>query len=67
MLVQGAGTSGARGPGLGRVFPTELAESNDFARRVTDYVAVITRDGVRAAAREAARSRTSRPHASPAA
>ncbi|TCC23143.1 mannitol dehydrogenase family protein [Kribbella speibonae] len=52
---------------IGQVFATELAESNDFARRVSDYVAVITRDGVRAAAREAARSRTSRPHASPAA
>ncbi|TDW84221.1 fructuronate reductase [Kribbella pratensis] len=52
---------------IAQVFATELAESNDFARRVSDYVAVITRDGVRAAAREAARSRTSRPHASPAA
>jgi fructuronate reductase len=52
---------------IGQVFSTELAESNDFARRVTDYVAVITRDGVRAAAREAARSRTSRPQATPAA
>ncbi|MGW7680914.1 mannitol dehydrogenase family protein [Kribbella sp. NPDC054772] len=52
---------------IGQVFSTELAESNEFARRVTDYVAVVTRDGVRAAAREAARSRTSRPQASPAA
>jgi fructuronate reductase len=52
---------------IGQVFTAELAESNDFARRVTDYVAVVTRDGVRAAARAAASSRTSRPQASPAA
>ncbi|GAA3085146.1 fructuronate reductase [Kribbella aluminosa] len=52
---------------LDQVFPTELAESNDFARRVAEYVAVVTRDGVRAAAGLAARSRTSRSHASPAA
>ncbi|GAA1157711.1 mannitol dehydrogenase family protein [Kribbella jejuensis] len=52
---------------LTQVFPTELAESNDFARRVAEYVAVVIRDGVRTAARMAARSRTSRPQASPAA
>ena len=52
---------------LTQMFPTELAESNDFARRVAEYVAVVTRDGVRAAAHVAARSRTSRPQASPAA
>jgi fructuronate reductase len=51
-----------------QVFSTELAQSNDFVKRIAEYVAVITTDGVRAAARLAARSRTSpQPQASPAA
>ncbi len=50
------------------VFPTELAQSNEFVQRTAEYVAVISTDGVRAAARQAARSRTPhRPQASPAA
>jgi fructuronate reductase len=49
-------------------FPTDLAQSNEFVQRIAEYVAVISTDGVRAAAREAARSRTPhRPQASPAA
>jgi fructuronate reductase len=51
-----------------QVFPTELAQSNEFVQRIAEYVAVISTDGVRAAAREAARSRTPhQPQASPAA
>lgn len=51
-----------------QVFPTELAQSNEFVQRVAEYVAVIITDGVRAAAREAARNRTPhQPQASPAA
>ncbi|MFI6676255.1 mannitol dehydrogenase family protein [Kribbella sp. NPDC050470] len=51
-----------------RFFPAELAQSNQFVRRIAEYVAVIRTDGVRAAAREAARSRTPhQPQASPAA
>jgi fructuronate reductase len=51
-----------------QVFPTELAQSNEFVQRVAEYVAVIRTDGVRAAARQAARSRTPhQPPASPAA
>lgn len=51
-----------------QVFPTELAQSNEFVQRIAEYVAVITTDGVRAAARQAARSRTPhQPQTSPAA